>query len=175
VAPKISIIRIDNWSNLKYRNRLSIVIMSNIAPSFSRERNFVPPAQLDFLPSAGTSLLDLKRGVPVARPQVGWEARKRTKEKQRKNPEEACMQVRQQSATDTMRVRHTLCKCDRHFARHFLSPFHSAVELSGAEFCPTQRGWIFCRERARPLWLKREACRLHILEEVWKRGGKKKK
>jgi hypothetical protein len=31
-------------------------------------------ARLDVLPSAGRSLLDYKRGVPVARPQRGWEA-----------------------------------------------------------------------------------------------------
>jgi hypothetical protein len=32
-------------------------------------------AQLDFLPSAGTSLLDYKRGLPVARPRGGRELR----------------------------------------------------------------------------------------------------
>jgi hypothetical protein len=31
------------------------------------------PARLDFLPSAGTSLLDYERGVPVARPHGGRE------------------------------------------------------------------------------------------------------
>jgi hypothetical protein len=31
VAPKISIIGIDNRSNLKYQKRLSIIILSNIA------------------------------------------------------------------------------------------------------------------------------------------------
>jgi hypothetical protein len=31
-------------------------------------------ARLDFLPSAGTSLLDYKRGVSVARSGGGWEA-----------------------------------------------------------------------------------------------------
>jgi hypothetical protein len=31
VAPKILVIGIDNWSNLKYRKRFSIIILSNIA------------------------------------------------------------------------------------------------------------------------------------------------
>jgi hypothetical protein len=33
------------------------------------------PARLGYLPSAGTSLLDYKRGVPVARPHGGQETR----------------------------------------------------------------------------------------------------
>jgi hypothetical protein len=37
------------------------------------------PARLDYLPSAGTSLLDYKRGVLVARPRGGWEARRKKK------------------------------------------------------------------------------------------------
>jgi hypothetical protein len=35
------------------------------------------PARLGYLPSAGTSLLDYKRGVPVARPHGGQETRKK--------------------------------------------------------------------------------------------------
>jgi hypothetical protein len=34
MAPKISIIGIDNRSNLKYRKRLSIIILSNIAQPY---------------------------------------------------------------------------------------------------------------------------------------------
>jgi hypothetical protein len=48
----------------------------------------------------------------------------------------------------------------------FLPPFTSALELSGAGYCPNRRGWTHCPARARPSWIIRGACPLHDLKEV---------
>jgi hypothetical protein len=71
------------------------------------------------------------------------------------------MRVRQQSATDTF-VSETATMPNTGF---FLL-FYSAMELSGAGFCSTWRGWTLCPARARPFWIKRGACPLHDLKKV---------
>jgi hypothetical protein len=92
--------------------------------------------------------------VPVGGPRGGSEARKKQSKKQEEAFASECKcnnQVRLRERDDTLLIPISL-------------PFPSAVELSGAELSPTQRGWTFCPVRAHPFWIKREACPLHDLE-----------
>jgi hypothetical protein len=110
----------------------------------------------------------LKRGVPVARPRGGWEARKRTFRKPKKHACKCGYTVQQTlcGGTYTLQVQQTLSQALFFF---LFSPFRSAMELSSEESCPTRHGWTICPARERPFWIIRGACPLHDLEEVRKR------
>jgi hypothetical protein len=90
------------------------------------------------------------------------EVGKRGKELYQKNHKDACVQVRPYSVTDTS----ACAKVTRPNIILFFSASMSAMELLGAGYCPTRRGWTLFPARARPFWIKRGACPLHDLEEV---------
>jgi hypothetical protein len=148
------------------------------------------PAWLDSLNSAGTSLLDYKRGVPVARPHGGRESRKR-KDLHITTTTSRCFA--NVMATTSRLVSHVTATTSKGYVHvtAITSGPHSATDtfasandtrpnivlFSSQIFlsvlrncrvrgCPTRRGWTTCPARARPSWIIRGACPFHDLEEV---------
>jgi hypothetical protein len=142
------------------------------------------PARLDSLTSAGTSLLDFKRGVPVAQPHGGRESRKRkhhsdyTALQTSWRPQQVSSPTSRQprprlrprqgdqvraSATDTLASANDTRPKIMFF---FFSNLLSVLRNCRVRGCPTRRGWTTCPALARPSCIIRGACPLHDLKEV---------
>jgi hypothetical protein len=104
-----------------------------------------PPGADGSLTSTGTSLLCQERGVPVARPQGGLEARRKMRKKEENHTYECDIKCDCAHATDTLPTALSPSPPT--------PPFSHAMELLGAGYCPTRRGWIFDQHGHVPLGL----------------------